>query len=492
MTLRTTRLVAVASMTVLAAACTVGPNYKKPDLPTPPAYAEAQSTPRTQINAADADLSVWWTQFHDPVLEQLITEALADNLDVQTALSRVRESRQVERQTAAAEYPSLSTTANAVTFRSNRSSAQAPSGSSARGPASASSAGSSGFAAPGHLNFYSAGFDATWEVDLFGGTRRAIQQARANTQAQEWALRDVEVTLTAEVANDYLTLREAQARIAVGEAELARQRSLFTLIQARRQTGFVTNLDVNQQATSVATAAAQLPQLYAQARSQIHAIGVLLGKPPETLSQELSNPGALPPPPPTLPIGLPSELLERRPDVQEAERRLAAATAGIGVQTANLYPKLTLYPFAGFASSDIDNLFDVHSLAVAALGQITQPIFDAGKRIAAVRAAREEREQALMAYKSAVLGSLRDVEDALTRYENEETRRTHLILAVNAAKGSLTIAQDQYRTGFVPFINVLQSENALLNAEDQLTQSDATVATDMVSIYKALGGGWRG
>ncbi|HEX4740318.1 MAG TPA: efflux transporter outer membrane subunit [Caulobacteraceae bacterium] len=493
MTRRAARPAAATTLALLAAACTVGPNYKKPDLPTPATYAEAQSTPRTQVNAADADLSAWWTQFHDPVLDRLITRALTNNPDVQTALSRVRESRQVERQTAAAEYPSLSAGANVVTFRSNRSSpsASGSSGSSSGGSASTSPAGQSGFALPTHLNLYSVGFDSTWEVDLFGGTRRAIQQARANTQAQEWELRDVEVTLTAEVANDYLTLRAAQARIAIGEAELARQRGLFTLVRARRQTGFVTNLDVNQQSTAVATAAAQIPQLQAQARTQIHAIGVLLGEPPEALSQDLSAKGAIPPPPPMLPLGLPSQLLERRPDVREAERRLAAATAGIGVQTANLYPKLTLYPFGSFASNDIDTLFDAHSLAAAGLARLTQPIFDAGKRIAAVRAAREEREQALIAYKSAVLGSLRDVEDALTRYENEESRRMNLIQAADAARGSLKIAQDQYTTGFVPFINVYQSENALLNAEDQLTQSDAAVASDLVSVYKALGGGWR-
>jgi NodT family efflux transporter outer membrane factor (OMF) lipoprotein len=293
----------------------VGPNYKKPDLPTPATYAEAQSTPRTQVNTADADLSAWWSQFHDPELDRLIARALQDNLDVQTALSRVRESRQMERETAADEYPSLSGATRAFGLRSNLN---PPPGSSGFGTGSSGPPTGTRLALPNPFHLYSVGFDASWEVDLFGGTRRSIQQARANTEAQAWALRDVEVTLTAEVANDYLTLREAQARIAIGESELARQRGLFTLIQARRQTGFVTNLDVNQQSTAVATAAAQIPQLQAQARTQIHAIGVLLGEPPESLSQELSAQGAIPPPPPKLPLGLPSELLERRPDVREA------------------------------------------------------------------------------------------------------------------------------------------------------------------------------
>jgi NodT family efflux transporter outer membrane factor (OMF) lipoprotein len=491
---RATSAVIVTAVVGLAlAGCTVGPNYRRPDLPTPPSYQEAQSTPRTQLTTAEADLSAWWRQFNDPLLDSLIARALAGSPDVQTALSRVREARQMEVETAAAEYPSISAAANAATFNSNRNSA-ASSTSQGATTGSTGSAGppsaASGFQLPGHLNLYSVGFDATWEVDLFGGTRRAIEQSRANIQAYEWALRDVEVTLCAEVANDYLTMREAQARTAVGEAELARQKSLFTLIQARRQAGFVTNLDVNQQSTAVANAAAQLPQLAAQARTQIHALGILLGEPPEALTQELSPQAAIPGPPPALPLGLPSDLLRRRPDVGQAERRLAAATAGIGVQTAKLYPQLNLLGLGSFASTQVGDLFAAQNLSSAALGMLTQPIFDAGKRRAAVRAAREEREQAFLAYKTTVLGALRDVEDALSRYEAEEARRANLIRTVEASRNSLQIAQDQYSTGFTPFLNVLQSETALLNAQDQLTQSDANVASDLVAVYKALGGGW--
>ena len=180
---------------------------------------------------------------------------------------------------------------------------------------------------PSPLNLYSVGFDATWEVDLFGGTRRSVEAAKADTQGSLWTLRDGEVQLAAEVANAYLTLREAQARIVIGEAELARQRGLFTIIQQRRQTGFVTSLDVNQQSTAVETAAAQLPQLEAQASAQIHALGVLIGQPPEALAKELSaGPATIPPPPPNLPVGLPSQLLLRRPDIRAAETSIPRST----------------------------------------------------------------------------------------------------------------------------------------------------------------------
>jgi NodT family efflux transporter outer membrane factor (OMF) lipoprotein len=462
-------------LALLAAACTVGPNYRPPQLPTPPAYAEAASTPRLAITPADADLSRWWTQFGDPLLNALVTEALANNPDIATAVSRVREAREQETVTAAAEYPTLNGSTNALTLNSNRSSAS----------------GGTGIHIPSHANLYSAGFDATWELDLFGGTRRSIEEARANTDAYRWAERDTRVTLVSEVANDYLTLRALQARIAVGQAELQRQKDLFTLIAARRKTGFVTNLDVNQQSTEVATAAAQIPQLAAQAKAQIHAIGVLLGQPPEALTARLAATGAaLPPPPPTLPTGLPSELLRRRPDIRQAERRLAASNAEIGVQTANLYPKVNLIGLASFAGTSLDSLFSHQNLTSIGVAMASVPIFDAGKTRASIRVAREENRQAEIAYQTSILVALREVEDDLARYTAEELRRTSLAQSVVASRNSLAIAEDQYRTGFVTFINVLTAENTLLNAEDQLTQSDAQVATDLVAIYKALGGGW--
>jgi NodT family efflux transporter outer membrane factor (OMF) lipoprotein len=446
-------------------------------MPAPPAYSEAASTARTVVTADDADLTQWWTQFNDPLLTRLIKNALSANPTLQAAQSKVREARYQETITGAAEYPTVSAAANAVTLDSNR------------GPSSGSA---QQLPIPPHLSLYAAGLDASWEVDLFGATRRAIEEAKANTEVNLWARRDGEVSLAAEVANDYLTLRELQARIAIGEAELERQRSLFGIIKERRQTGFVTSLDVNQQSTAVETAAALLPQLDAQARGEIHALGILLDVTPESLAGELAPTGsAIPPPPPTLPVGLPSELLRRRPDIREAERRLAAANAEIGVKTAALYPKLNLIALPTFASQSPGDLFSASSLSFLALGMGSETLLDAGRNRAAVNVAKEERTQAFFAYRNTVLGALRDVEDALARYRSEETRRQHLALEVTAIKASLVIAQDQYRTGFVTFINVLQAENALLNAEDQLTQSNALVLTDLIAVYKALGGGWQ-
>jgi NodT family efflux transporter outer membrane factor (OMF) lipoprotein len=471
---------------LLATGCTVGPNYVKPDLPAPPAYAEAASTARTAVSPADADLSRWWTQFGDATLDGLIKRALADNPDLRAAASRVREARAEERVAAAAALPTLSASGNALTYNSQRKSSA--SSSTASGGASS---GLAGLPIPSHLDLYSAGFDATWEVDLFGGTRRAIEAAKDTAEASEWSRRDGQVSLLAEVANAYLTLRAVQARIAIGQEELRRQKDQFTLIQARRQNGFVTGLDVNQQSVQVATAAAQIPQLQAMASAQIHALGVLVGQTPEALTQELAATGAaLPPPPPTLPTGLPSQLLLRRPDLREAERRLAASNAQIGVETAALYPKLNLIGLATFASPKIDSLFDGQNFSTLGLGMLSAPVFEGGRTRAAIAAAKEEREQAFQAYRGAVLGAFRDVEEALTRFKAEDQRRTALAQSVAAAQNTLKIAQDQYGAGLVTFINVLQAEEALLNSRDQLTQSDAQTLSDLVAVYKALGGGW--
>lgn len=471
----------------LLAACTVGPTYHAPRMATPSTYLEAVSTSRTTVSSENADLSVWWTQFNDPILTALVARALADSPTLSSAASRVRAARLQEIQTGAAEYPSISATGNALALNSNHKSSAATSGATGN----ASGSGGTGLPIPPRLNLYTAGFDATWEVDLFGATRRSVEEAKANTGVSLWARRDAEVTLVAEVANDYLTLRSAQARIALGQAELQHERDLFDLIRARRRAGFVTNLDVNQQSTLVATAAAQIPQLDAEAKTEIHALGVLLGEPPEALEAELTARGSgIPPPPPSLPVGLPSELLRRRPDIREAERRLAAANAEIGVQTAALYPKFNLIVLPGFVGPSLGDLFSSQNLSSVGIGMASEPVFNAGRNRAAVAAAKEKYTQAELAYRIAVLGALRDIEDALSRYRSEDSRRASFAQSVEAAKNSLSIAQDQYRTGFVSFINVLQAQSALLNAQDQLTQSEAQVATDLVAIYKALGGGW--
>jgi NodT family efflux transporter outer membrane factor (OMF) lipoprotein len=457
------------ALALALAACTVGPNYRPPVVDAPATYAEA---PADAAPPSDAALTSWWSAFNDPVLNDLIRRANADNLDLQAAASRVREARQSEVIARAAGLPSISATGTALTYNSNRKASPT-------------------LPIPSSINLYSAGFDASWEIDIFGGVRRGVEAARANTAAAEWARRDGQVSLTAEVANDYLTLRAVQVEIALNLAQLQRENELFSLIGDRRKTGFVTNLDVNQQRVQVAATAAQIPTLTAQSKVLIHALGVLLGEPPEALAQTLA-PTTVPLPlaAPALPAGLPSDLLRRRPDIRAAERRLAASNAEIGVKEADLYPKLDLRGLGSFASTGLGNLFSAQNLASAGVGMLTAPVFNAGKTRATIRAAREENFQALTAYRSTVLGAFRDVEDALSRYEAERARNTSLAQSVTAARNTLLIARDQYATGLVTYVNVLQADDAVLNGENQLAGSDALVLSDLVSVYKALGGGW--
>ena len=489
---RRSRIGAIAA-SLAVSACTVGPTYHQPPLPAPAAFARTTPAPAPGAPPAAGDLAAWWDSFNDPMLTYLVRQALAANPDLETAASRVRQARTQIVTARAAELPTLSASGDTVDFNSNHqsSSASASSSSAAASGAAAGASSGLGLPIPSTLHLYSAGFDATWEVDLFGGVRRRIEQAKASEQAAVWAMRDVQVSLAAEVASDYLTLRLTQARIAVGEAELQRQKDIGGVVAARRKTGFVTNLDVNQQNVQVEMAAAQIPQLQAQAETEVHAIAVLLGQTPESLDQLLQAPAnPLPPDPPALPAGLPSQLLERRPDVREAERQLAAANANIGVQTANLFPKLNLLGLASFASTSASNLFSSDNFATIGVGMISQPVFDAGKTHAAIKAAKEQQRQALFAYRKAGLGALQNVEDALSKYTADAARRDSLRRSLASTSNSLTLAQDQYRVGLVAFINVIQSENAQLNARDQYVQADGAVLSDLVALYKALGGGW--
>jgi multidrug efflux system outer membrane protein len=261
-------------------------------------------------------------------------------------------------------------------------------------------------------------------------------------------------------------------------------------VHARARAGFVTQLDVNQQKALVNTTAAELPGLQADARAYEHAIAVLLAQQPETLTAELDSAAPLPPIPATLPVGLPSDLLRRRPDIRDAERKLAAATANIGVAVADLYPKFNLIGAASFTGPHIGDLLSASHFGTVGFGQITWPLFQGGQIHANIRAKEEETQQAYLAYRQAVLAALQNTEDALARYANEQQRYLSLQSAVQSAQSSAVLAENQYRAGLVTYLNVLTAETTLLSARDELTQSRQQLAQDLVSLYKALGGGW--
>jgi NodT family efflux transporter outer membrane factor (OMF) lipoprotein len=462
------------SLALLCAGCSVGPDYKKPDVAVPPAFREAPNT----TAASDADLAQWWMQFKDPELQSLVTRALKSNLDLQTSASRVREARQQEIIEGAAGLPQVNASGNHLHFHSNGDPLAALTG---QPPA------------PGDtdMKLYNVGFDATWEIDIFGGVRRSVEQAKANTEAAVWEMHDGEVSLTAEVATDYLELRVLQARLIILADEEKRERDTLSLVSARAQAGFVTQLDVNQQVSQAESTAAQIPPLQAQMRATEHAIAILLGMLPDALATELETTTPPPASPSVLPSGLPSDLLRRRPDVREAERKLAAATAGIGIAVADLYPKFNLLGGASFTSNRIDNLLSTSNLGEFGLLQITWPIFSGDKLHANINAKKEETTQAYLAYQKSVLAAVKDAEDALTREATDFQRVQALDRAARSAQSSALIARQQYGVGLTTYINVLQTQATDLSARDQLAQGQLALATDLVSLYKALGGGWQ-
>ena len=474
---------------LLLAGCAIGPDYSKPDIKTPDRFT-ADAAPLSVPLATEADLTAWWTQFHDAELNSLINRALAANLDLQSAASRVREAREQEIIAGAAGAPSVSATSNAAHLHSGRNFLSQLGG--GQSSSSSSSSSSSQPASGGtDVSVYSLGFDASWELDVFGGVRRSVEAAEAGSEAAHWQMRDGEVTLTAEIAANYIILRAAQARIALLQGELQSQNATLDLVSARAKTGFVTELDVNQQYALKSSTEAQIPSLEAEVTTNEHAIAVLLAADPNSLAGELNATAPLPDIPASLPVGLPSDLLRRRPDVRQAERKLAQATAEQGVAIAALYPKFSLTGYLTLSSNSLGGLFNSTSLSQLGLASISWPIFHGGEARANIAAKDEERLQAYYAYQRAVLVAVQDAEDALVRYAAEQRRFVSLNEAVTRNRSSTAIALQQYQAGLTTYINVLTAQSTELQASDQLAQSKQALAVDVASLYKALGGGWK-
>jgi len=473
---------------LLLSACTeVGPNYHQPEVATPDSFA-GENAPLSLPDSSQADLTRWWSALHDTELDSLISRALTANLDLKTAASRVREAREQEVIADAALQPSVSAAADTAQLHSGRNFLSLLSGSSGADSSAPGAAKSSGGTS---TSLYSLGFDATWEIDVFGGARRAIEAAEAGTEAARWEMRDGEVTLTAEIATDYIGLRAAQARLAILEGELKSQNATLDLISARAKGGFVTQLDVNQQSALGATTEAQIPPLEADARTMEHAIAVLLAVDPDALLDELDKTAPMPDIPASLPVGLPSDLLRRRPDIREAERKMAQASANEGVAVSKLYPTFNLIGALNTASNSFGSLFNTTSLNEIGVGMINWPLFHGGESHANIRAKEEEEQQDYLAYQKVVLAAVQDTEDALVRYAAEQRRYLALGKALARDQSSTTIATQQYQAGLINYVNVLTAQSNELQVNDQLAQSKQALATDLASLYKALGGGWH-
>ena len=470
---------AAAFIVVLLAGCTVGPNYRRPATPVPATFAEANNP----SGLSDADLASWGRSFGDPELDRLVNRAVAQNLDVEAAAARIREARAREIVAGASSKPQVDAQASATRQRISENAVPVPPGAGGTGGGS--------FGLPGsEFNSFRVGFDASWEIDLFGKTRRSIEAARARTGEALWNRRDVQVSVAAETADAYLSLRTLQQRVATAEAELARQQRFERLVAARAKGGLVTGQDLAQQRSERSTAAAALPALRAQVEAQIHALGVLTGDTPEALIAELSPPAATIPAPPAIPAGLPSDLLRRRPDIRAAERELAASTAEIGVAVADLYPRFSLTAAPALVSTALASLLEWGSRSFSIGAAVDWPLLNGGRTRGNIAVANARQEQALIAYRKSVLRALQDVEDALSRSDGDRRQLADLQDALATAARAEDIARTRYRGGLVTYSDVLQAQARRLKLEDQLTETRGTLARDTVALFKALGGGW--
>jgi NodT family efflux transporter outer membrane factor (OMF) lipoprotein len=469
--MRHTIIILSIAVAVLAG-CAVGPDYQQPKVSTPAQWTSSMAGGETN---GPVDLARWWQSFNDTNLNSLMLIAVQSNLTLKIAEARVREARAQKGVVSADLWPHLNGTGD---YSRNHY------GQHAYPPLG-------GFGVPLDYNLYDANFDAAWELDVFGGTRRAVQAAGAEIGAAEYGQRDVLVTVLAEVGRDYITARAYQQRLAIVQDNIRVEQNVLDLTSNRFDNGLGSDLDVEQAKALLDATEAQVPSLETGFDDSVFELSVLLGQPPGALMDEMSAKREIPITPPIVPVGLPSDLLQRRPDVQKAERELAAATAEIGVAKADLYPKFSLTGIAGLQSTSAGNWFDWGSKYWSAGPTVQWEIFEAGSIMANIHVQNAKQEEALDQYEQTMLVAMQDTESALSAYAREQVRRESLSQSVDADRQALELATQLYKSGLADFLRVLDSENSLYTAQDALVQSDQTVSLDLVQLYKALGGGWE-
>jgi NodT family efflux transporter outer membrane factor (OMF) lipoprotein len=487
------RAAAIATLALSLFGCTVGPDFvpQKPDVPkdwigTSKAQGAAQPS---IVTATPVKAGAWWASFDDPLLTSLIERAAASNLDIRTAALRIAEAR-AQRQVAGADrWPSVSGNASYMNQRFSEKTAQG----SLFGSLGDLGSGS-GLAIPSYPNPYDqfqVGFDASWEPDLFGRVRRSVEAADADTQASMEDANDALVSLEGEVARAYIDLRNAQAHREITRDNLDTQREIEDLARLKMRAGLGNDLDVSNAAAQTTATQAQLPLLERQIAVDVNQLSELLAREPGALQAELQSPKAVPPTPPEVPIGLPAELIRRRPDIRAAEARLHAATARVGVAVADLFPRITLDASFGTQAERFPDLANWASRFINIGPSLQLPIFEGGKLRATVRLQNIREKEAAVAYAKTVLHAFHEVENALIAYNTEQSRRQSLQATVAHNRNVLSLARQRYKSGLTAFLDVLDAERTLQQAELSLADSTAAVSTDLVALYKALGGGWE-
>ena len=463
----TSSLLVVLLITIISGCVSVGPDYVRPDTTV---YKDWNTQIKSDSNSKETNmqsLAAWWSTLGDSKLSNLIERATEGNLDLKKARARIREARASRGVAKAGFFPTLDATGSA-----NRSKGSEDSGSGTTG------------------DLYAVGFDAAWELDIFGGVRRSVEAAQANLEASEEDQRDVLVSLTAEVAINYVDVRIYQTRLAVAKSNLKTQEETHQLTVWRNQAGLSDELAVQQARLNIESTRSKIPTLRTGLEEAMNRIAVLLGEQPGKVHGELTNQEPIPVAPENVAVGVPADVMRRRPDVRKAERDLSSQTAKVGVATADLYPKFKISGTIGLEALSSGNLFSSGSRTYSFGPSITIPIFAGGSIRQNIEIQSAVQEQYLIAYENAVLNALEEVENALAAFVEEQSRRQSLIDATTAAKQAAELAKIKYQAGLTDFSNVLDAERSLLSIEDELAQSEGTVTTNLISLYKALGGGW--
>ncbi len=478
-----------ALLAAALSACTVGPDYYPPALAIPGHWSE----PPPEAADRDAkDLAYWWRGFKDARLNALVERALRDNLDVRAADAHLVAARAQRLVAAANLWPNINA---GSAYQRERISPNALKGilGSVQGSGSATSSGLLSSLGPlgQPFNLFQASFDSSWELDLFGGIQRKAEAAEANAMAAVESRRGIRISLSAEVARDYLELIALRRRLEIARQRLETQSQLCKLVENSFEEGLASALDVKRAQTEREAVEAAVPALEAQIKNTRHGLALLLGLHPGALERELADLGAAIPPPPGIPIGLTSDLLRRRPDIRQAERSLASATAAVGAAVAELFPKITLTGSVGLQSQDLSDFTNLSSGFYGFGPRLSLPIFQAGRLLANIDSQEARNQEALKSYEKTVLTALREVEDALASLNGERQRKRSLAAAEATGHSSAETALALYTEGEAELQTVLDTRRSWYDNQDQLTQSELAWATGHVALFKALGGGWE-
>jgi len=439
---------------------------KQPQVEVPPAW----TTEAEGLTSGTTQLREWWKNFHDPQLETLVGQALTANADLKIAAARVSEVRALRGVAKSARYPTVDQT---DVVAGHRTILQTPNSSVAV-----------------EHGLFQVGFDANWELDFFGGVRNSVKAATAEVVVADESRRDVLVTVVAEVARNYIALRGFQKQLEVTRSNIDTQRDTRDLTAVRAKAGLATDLDVSRAEAQLASTEAAVPELEALITNTSHRLGILLGRTPGALLSELEKTQPIPAAPADAPTGLPSELLRRRPDIRRAEAAILVESAKLGVARSELYPKFELSGLVGRTATSPGGLtLGLGNFFFGGVG-IRLPIFNGGRIRSNIRAQDARLDQAILQYEETVRESFAEVENSLTSYQREREQRAKFQQAFATNRRAVELARELYTAGLSDFLSVLEAEKELYRSEDELAQSEARVSTNLVALYKALGGGW--